>query len=154
MPGQRKEIENKLKTLPDSFTAKEILVMYDELKKDIAGMKTRGVPMKTMEMELHKKHSTLAYSYPIMFFRVIRGELPHEVFLKMMYLKNKVDKGKVSNEDAKKKVIDHTREYIEAHPERKNLKKDTSKLESQEFAFKCKLEDDKPTTIVEEVEEI
>jgi len=143
MPGQRRDIETQLKSLPDKFSAHEIIEMYDKLKKDMTVMKNRGIPQKKMEMELHSKHKKLSFAYPVMFFKVIRGEMDHAVFMKMMFMKHKVDQGELSGEDAKKRVIDEAREYIENHPERKNVvKKDNKQSPSQEFVFKCRVEDE------------
>lgn len=151
MPGQRREIEENLKKLPEKFSAREILVMYDALKRDMQPMINRGVPQKIMEVEMHKKHQTFAYAYPLVFFRVVRGDIAHRDFLKFISLKNKLDKGSLTQEDAKKRVIDYTRDHLQSNPSKK--KPSTEGLSSQEFTFQCKLDDDdsnKQSSIEEE----
>jgi len=140
MPGQRREIEENLKKLPEKFSAREILEMYDALKRDMQPFINRGVSQKIMEIEMHKKHQTFAYAYPLVFFRVVRGDIAHKDFLKFIQLKNKLDKGTLTADDAKKRVIDYTREVIETKPS--NKKPSTEGLPSQEFTFQCKLDDD------------
>ena len=144
MTSQRKQIENQLKCLPDKFSATEIIEMYDKLKKDMTIMKNRGLSQKDMEVQLHSRHKTLSFAYPIMFFKVIRGEMDHSVFMKMMYMKNKVDRGELSDDDAKNRIIDEAKKYIEEHPERKkNVAKRNQDFPSQEFVFKSKIEEEK-----------
>lgn len=140
MPGQRREIEEKLKKLPEKFSAKDILLMYDALKKDMQPLINRGVSPRIIEVEMHKKHSTFAFAYPLIFFRVVRNEIAHKDFLKFIQLKNKLDKGALTADDAKKRVIDYTREVLETKPSEK--KPSTEGLPSQEFTFQCKLDDD------------
>ena len=140
MPGQRREIEEKLKKLPENFSARDILLMYDALKKDMQPLINRGVSPRIIEVEMHKKHSTFAFAYPLIFFRVVRNEIAHKDFLKFIQLKNKLDKGDLTADDAKKRVIDYTREVLETKPSEK--KPSTEGLPSQEFTFQCKLDDD------------
>jgi len=47
--AQRKTIEDDIAKLPETFSAREILVMYDALRKDMISMKNRGMSQKKME---------------------------------------------------------------------------------------------------------
>lgn len=113
MPGQRKEIEKQLEKLPSSFTANDVNRMYEDLNKDVKFLKSKNIPMSQMEAELHKRHKTLAFSYPTLFFRVVRGEMDEHIFKSLMKLKRRVDEGEIDNTQAKKMVIDGARRYVE-----------------------------------------
>lgn len=144
MPGQRREIEKKLGELPDNFSADEIIRMYDKLKRDVAVLISRNTPVSTMEGLLHKRHNKLAISYPTIFFKTVRGELDPRMFHVMMSLKKKVDEGEMTNEDAKKSVIDGAKAHIEklnASGTRK-IKEIAPGSSVKEINLKCKLEDE------------
>ena len=144
MTGQRKQIENKLGELPTSFSADEIIRMYDKLKRDVEVLNSRTTPISTMEGLLHKRHNKLAISYPTIFFKTVRGEMDPRMFNVMMKLKKQVDEGLMSNEDAKKSVIDSAKAHIEklnASGTRK-IKQVAPGSSVKEINLKCKLEDD------------
>lgn len=140
--AQRKGIEDDISKLPERFSAREILVMYDALRKDMTSMKARGVSQKKMEVDLHSKHKTLSFSYPTTFFKIVRGEMSHDMFLKTMFMKHQFDKGHISKEDAQKRIIDHVTEHIKNNPNRPVRKPVKSEIPSQEFVFNRQVEDE------------
>ena len=140
--AQRKGIEDDISKLPESFSAREILVMYDALKRDMTSMKDRGVSQKKMEVDLHSKHKTLSFSYPATFFKIVRGEMSHDMFLKTMFMKHQFDKGHISKEDAQKRIIDHVAEHIKNNPNRPVREPVKSEIPSQEFVFNRQVEEE------------
>lgn len=141
MPGQRREIERQLEKLPESFTAEDIEKMYNDLNADIAFLKDKNIPQKLAEAELHKKHQTLAYSYPTIFFKTMRGEMDKHIFDTLIMLKRKVDAGEINNKVAKELVIDGAKRHVEGEAPRapKAPKKEGGTV--QEITLKCKVED-------------
>lgn len=113
MPGQRREIERQLTKLPESFAAKDIETMYNKLINDVRFLKSRGVSLHEMESELHKKHKTLSFSYPTMFFKTVRGEMDEHMFKTLIKLKGRVDSGELTNVRAKELVIDEAKHQVE-----------------------------------------
>lgn len=141
MPGQRREIERQLKQLPESFTADDIEKMYTALQKDVTFLKSRGVQMSQIEAELHRKHKVLAFSYPTLFFRVIRGEMDEHIFKTLMKLKQRVDSGELTDKRAKELVIDGAKRHVGGEAPRRSIpKKEGGTV--QEINLKCKVEED------------
>lgn len=141
MPGQRREIERQLEKLPESFTAEDIEKMYSDLRADVAFLRKQNTPQKVAEAELHKKHQTLAYSYPTIFFKTIRGEMDQHIFDTLLKLKRRVDSGEINDKKAKELVIDGAKRHVEGEAKRapKAQKKEGGTV--QEITLKCKVED-------------
>jgi hypothetical protein len=130
--------------LPDSFSADEITQMYEELETDVALLKQAGIPQKTAEARLHQKHKTLAYSYPTIFFKAVRGEMDRHIFDTLLKIKRQVEDGEVSNERAKELVIDGAKSHVEGDAPRlpiSNPKHSTSSS-VHEINIRCRVEDD------------
>lgn len=142
MPGQRREIERKLKNLPDSFTAEEIEGMYAKLVADIALLKEKKVPQKVAEAELHKRHQTLAYSYPTIFFKAVRGEMNQHIFDTLIKLKRKIDIGEIDGKRAKELVIDGAKRHVEGEAPRAPKPSQREGGAVQEITLKCRVEDE------------
>ena len=141
MPGQRREIERALQQLPESFTAEQIIKMHSALSSDVLLLKKNKVPQKFAEARLHETHKTLAYSYPTLFFKTVRGEMDQHIFDTLMNLKSKVDAGEINNEKAKELVVDGAKRHVEGEAPRapKPQKKEGGTV--QEITLKCKVED-------------
>ena len=122
MSGQRRQIENKLKSLPESMSADEIEAMYANLQKDVDYLLKQGQNLKTIESQLHKKHETLAYAYPTVFFKAVRGEMDPHMFKSLMQIKRQMDDGKLTEEGAKRAVVDGVKEHIMSNPNRRKPK--------------------------------
>ena len=101
--------------LPESFSSSEIRLMIKELQADIAILDTRPSPptVEQKELILHKKHSTLAISYPLLFHRSIRGAIDESMLDQLLTLKALKDAGGVNEERARELVVDGAREAIE-----------------------------------------
>ena len=140
MPGERREIERRLNELPESFTAGQIQQMYKDLVVDVNILTKQKVPLANIEAQLHKKHRVLAYSYPTLFFRVVRGEMDEHIFNTLMCLKKKVDDGEITNETAKERVIDGAKRQVQGlDPKMKRTKTEGGIV--QEINMKCRVED-------------
>lgn len=139
MPEQRREIERALQKLPESFTAEEIKDMHNDLSSDVRLLKANNVPQKVAEAKLHEKHKTLAYSYPTLFFKTVRGEMDQHIFDTLMNLKSKVDTGEINNKKAKELVIDGAKRQVEGGAPRAPKLKEGGTV--QEITLKCKVED-------------
>jgi len=139
MPGQRREIERQLEQLPEHFTAEEIKAMHQKLTEDVA--KLRGTN-KEVEAQLHAKHKTLAYSYPTLFFKTVRGEMDNHIFDTLMELKKKVDEGEITNKRAKELVVDGAKRHVEGEAPRAPKPEKTNGGTVQEITLNCKVEED------------
>jgi len=141
MSGQRRQIEEDLKGLPPKYSVDEINLMYNALIVDMVTMKRQNKSQQYMERYLHTKHKKLSYGLPGMFFKIVRGELNQEMFRKSMDIKDAVDKGLITQNDAKRAIIDAAKKQIENNPSRP--KKEAAPGSSvQEATFQCKLEED------------
>lgn len=141
MPGQRRDIERQLEQLPESFTAEEIKDMHQKLNADVSKLKGANIPQKEAEAQLHAKHKTLAYSYPTLFFKTVRGEMDNHIFDTLMNLKKKVDEGEITNKRAKELVIDGAKRHVEGEAPRAPKPEKTPGGSVQEITLKCKVED-------------
>ena len=141
MPGQRREIERALQQLPESFTAEQIIHMHSDLSSDVLLLKKNKVPQKLAEARLHEKHKTLAYSYPTLFFKTVRGEMDQHIFDTLMNLKSKVDAGEINNKRAKELVIDGAKRHVEGEAPRAPKPELREGGTVQEITLKCKVED-------------
>lgn len=142
MPGKRREIEQKLAKLPKSFTAEEINKMYMDLCADVNLPRDKNIPRQAYEAELHKKHQTLAYSYPNLFFKTVRGEMDKHIFDTLMKLKRRVDDGDIDDKRAKELVIDGARRHVEGEAPRVARPAPVEGGTVQEINLKCKVEED------------
>lgn len=114
MPGgQRAGIENQLKQLPKSYTTAEISAMYVGLRADVDRFRASGVPQALVEQRLHSKHKTLAFAYPALFFKVVKGEMSEYMFTKVMEIKQDLDQGKITQEQARDLVVDNAKRHVE-----------------------------------------
>ena len=116
--------------------------MYDNLKSDVALLKKKKVPQKLAEAELHKKHKTLAYSYPTIFFKTVRGEMDQHIFDTLIKLKRKFDDGEINNKTARELVVDGAKRHVEGEAPRapRPPKKEGGLV--QEINLRCRVEDD------------
>lgn len=141
MPGQRKEIESKLDALPETFSADEIESMYTSLLRDVHLLKTQGKNQRHIESQLHLKHEKLAFSYPTIFFKTMRGEMNPHIFKSLMDIKRKMEKGELTDDGARRAVIDGAKAHIDSNPVRpKRVTQPGSTV--QELTVQCRLEDD------------
>lgn len=115
--------------------------MHSDLSCDVETLRADNVPQKVAEAKLHEKHKTLAYSYPSLFFKTVRGEMDQHIFDSLMNLKRKVDVGEIDNKKAKELVIDSAKRHVEGEAPRaaKPGKKEGGTV--QEIILNCKLED-------------
>jgi len=135
-----KQAKKDINNLPKSFSVDEIVRMYSDLKKDLADMTSRKMPFKKMEGQLHNQHKTLAMAYPTIFFKTVRGEMDHNMFFSMMFLKKKVESGEITEEQAKNSVIDAVKRRIEKNGP--TPKKEAKPGESTtEFTTNVKMDD-------------
>lgn len=113
--------------------------MHKSLTADIERLE--GIPHRQAEAELHKRHKTLAYSYPNLFFKTVRGEMDQHIFDSMMDLKEKVDSGEINNKRAKELVIDGAKRHIEGEAPRAPKAEEKEGGTVQEITLKCKVEE-------------
>jgi len=111
--GQRADIESQLKKLPKSFTSAEITSMYRSLRADAERLKREGMPQATVEQRLHSTHKVLAFAYPMLFFRVVKGEMSEYMFTTTMQIKQRLDNGEITQEQAKDLIVDSAKQHIE-----------------------------------------
>ena len=145
MASHRRQVENFIQNdLPQSYGASTISDMCADLEKDIQYIKTKYPAMnqKRMEMMLHHKHKKLAFSYPGLFFKVVRGEVDTGMVEALLKLKHDLDDKSISLADARNRVIDSAKRQIEEtrNKPRVNKVKPPGTV-VQELSFKCKPED-------------
>jgi len=111
--GQRREIEQQLRTLPKSFSSAEISDMYRNLRADVERLQGSGVPQRLIEQRLHDKHKTLAFAYPSLFFKALRGELSEFMFESILRIKQSLDEGSITQSQARDMVVDNAKRHTE-----------------------------------------
>lgn len=141
MPGQRRDIERQLEQLPESFTAEKIREMHQQLSADVSKLKDTDMPRKEVEARLHAKHKTLAYSYPTLFFKTVRGEMDNHILDTLMELKRQVDEGQITSKRAKELVIDGAKRHVEGEAPRAPRPEKAPGGTVQEITLNCKVED-------------
>lgn len=145
MSDTREEIENYInKDLPANFSSDEIRDMCDALQKDVVLLKKApGMNDSKMGMICQHKHKMFAFSYPGLFFRIVKGELKSEVLNKILSIKHKMDMDEITLDQARMGVIDGAKEDIENNPvETRGKKVKPVGTVVQELNFKCKLDDE------------
>lgn len=86
--------------------------MYHTLRKDVEKLKTEGVPQAAAERMLHSRHKLLAFSYPTLFFKVVKGEMSEHIFTTSMTIKQRLDSGDISQEEARDLIVDSAKKHI------------------------------------------
>ena len=138
MSGPKEEIEDYInRELPVNFTSDEIMEMYENLEKDIA-LKKRIVGMTDAKLGMicQQNHRALAFAYPSIFFKTIKGEMRPEVLRSVLSLKKKLDTKELSLDEARMGVIDGAKEDIKNNP--KESRPHVPKGDVQELTVKVK----------------
>ncbi|AAK14548.1 unnamed protein product [Ectocarpus sp. 4 AP-2014] len=142
MPTHRQEVEEYIENnLPESFVASTISEMYAALERDIRLIRSKspGMDQKQMEMMLHQRHKKLAFSYPGLFFKIVRGEVDPAMLTSLLSLKQSLDERDVSLEVARNRVIDYAKSQIEETQGKPRVRKaKPTGTVVQELSFKCK----------------
>jgi len=145
MASHRRQVEDFIKNdLPQSYSSSAISDMCADLERDIQFIKTKhpAVNQKSMEMMLHHKHKKLAFSYPGLFFKVLRGEVDTGMVQALLKLKHDLDEKSISLADARNRVIDSAKRQIEQTRDQPRVEKAKPPgTVVQELSFKCKPED-------------
>lgn len=145
MANHCQQVEQYIKNdLPDRFGSVTISDMYTDLQKDIdfVRAKSPGMDRKKMEMMLHQRHRKLAFSYPGLFFRIVRGEVDPEMLKSLLKLKENLDGNSIGLDDARNRVIDCAKKQIEESGGKSRVKKTKAPgTVVQELSFKCKPDD-------------
>lgn len=87
--------------------------MYRSLRADVDEMQGSGVPQAVIERRLHNKHNTLAFAYPSLFFKALRGELSEFMFESVMHIKQSLDEGSITQSQARDMVVDNAKRHAE-----------------------------------------
>lgn len=149
MADHRRQVEAYLKSeIPKTFDSRTISQMCADLQKDmdlIASNKDNGQPrlsQKRMEMLLHQKHRRLSFSYPGLFFKIVRGEVDPHMLKSLLTLKGNLDDKSISLEAARNRVIDCAKTQIEGSRGKPRTRKaKPAGTVVQELRFECKPED-------------
>lgn len=142
MINHRQEVEDYIENkLPESFVSSNVADMCSALERDIKIIKTRspGMTQKQMEMMLHHRHKKLSFSYPGLFFKIVRGEVDPVMLKSLLSLKESLDEKNISLDTARNRVVDCAKSQIEktrGKPRVKKAKPDGTVV--QELSFKCK----------------
>lgn len=130
--------------LPESFVSSSISDMYAAVERDIKKIKTMSpeVSQKQMELILHQRHRTLAFAYPGLFFKIVRGEIDPKMLESLLSLKEKLDENDISLDKARNRVIDFAKNQIDETKDKPRVKKAKPRgTVVQELSFKCKPDD-------------
>ena len=145
MVSHRQQVEDFIENeLPESFGSSSISEMYAAVERDIKLIKTKDPEMgqKRMELVLHQRHKKLAFSYPGLFFKIVRGEVDPIMLKSLLSLKEKLDEKDISLEKARNSVIDYAKNQIhETRGEPRVKKAKPRGTVVQEISFKCKPDD-------------
>lgn len=138
MAGPNKEIEDYInRELPANFSSDEIHKMYEAVVKDIVLLKKAvGMNESKMGMILQQKHKMFAFSYPVLFFKTLKGELDPVMFKNMLDIKKKLDTKEITLDQARNGVIDGAKEDIKRNPKESRPQK--PKGDVQEMIVKIK----------------
>lgn len=122
--SHRHNIEQKLDKLPASYTSEQIAIMCENLIKDVKEKIYK-------EADLHVRHRELAYSYPVFFFRIVRGEFDPHIFHSLLSIKSKLDRGDISDERARQLVVLGAKDQVNSSngPKRKVIGSFTKSVE-------------------------
>ena len=144
MTDHLKQVEEYIKNvLPRSYKSGDIADMYARLETDVEQLREMSPAMnqKHMETLLHEKHKAFAFSYPNLFFKVVRGEIDKKMLKSLLDLKHGLDENNISLDEARNRVIDCAKNDIEAskgRPRAKAAKPPGTVV--QELRFECKPE--------------
>lgn len=145
MASHRQQVEEFIENeLPESFVSTNISEMYAAVERDIKLIKTKHPEMgqKRMELMLHQRHKKLAFSYPGLFFKIVRGEVDPIMLKSLLSLKEKLDENVISLENARNSVIDYAANQIHETKGKPRVKKPKPRgTVVQELSFKCKPDD-------------
>ena len=136
MSETKKEIETYISDLPPQFSADDIQGMHDALVKDMEKMKKTGMSESTLGLQCQQNHRQFAFSYPGLFFKVLKGEMKPGMLNSMLNLKKKLDTKELSIEEARMGVIDGAKEDIKKNPKESRPKK--AKGDVQEMTVNIK----------------
>lgn len=149
--GQRHEIERQLKQLPRTYTTEQIVQMYRNLQDDVNLLRTQGCVDVAIEQRLHNKHKTLAFSYPSLFFKVVKGEMSEFMFTKVMEIKQALDCGEITPEEAKDMIVDNAKKHVEgAAPRPSRPKTDAPGATVHEVRIKTRVDENSEMKVCEE----
>ncbi|CAM9139242.1 unnamed protein product [Ectocarpus sp. 8 AP-2014] len=142
MANHRQEVEDYIENnLPENFVSSTISEMYAALQKDMHLIKTKspGMDQKQMELVLHQRHKTLAFSYPSLFFKLVRREVDPAMLKSLLRLKQSLDEEDISLDIARNRVIDYAKSQIDETRGKPRVKKAKPMgTVVQELSFKCK----------------
>ncbi|ACH46834.1 unknown [Feldmannia species virus] len=127
--SQRAAVERELRKLPTSFSSAEIRAMCNDLKADV------GLGLLS-ESRLYAKHKVLAYAYPSLFFKIVRGEFDLHIFESLLKIKSSLDRGEITDERAKQLVVLGAKEQL-ASGSAKKMKPKSDSSTSGELTFEC-----------------
>ncbi|CAM9108784.1 unnamed protein product [Ectocarpus sp. 12 AP-2014] len=142
MANHRQQVEHYIDNdLPKSFASSNISEMYCALEKDIKLIRTKspGVSQKQMEMMLHQRHKKLAFSYPGLFFKIVRQEVDPAMLKSLLSLKQSLDEEDISLDTARNRVVDYAKSQIDKTEGKPRVKKTKpAGTVVQELSFRCK----------------
>ena len=145
MASHRQQVQEYIDNdLPQKFGSRQISDMHADLQKDMDLIKAACPTMgqKQMEMMLHQKHKEFAFSYPGLFFKIVRGEVDSEMLKSLLKLKENLDENNISLDTARNRVIDCAKSQIEETGGRPRVKKVKAPgTVVQELSFKCRPDD-------------
>jgi len=130
--------------LPQKFESRQISDMHADLEKDLHLIKAACPTMgqKQIEMMLHQKHKEFAFSYPGLFFKIVRGEVDSKMLKSLLKLKEDLDHDNLSLDAARNRVIDCAKQQIEDTKDKPRSKKVRPPgTVVQELSFKCRPDD-------------
>ncbi len=145
--GPRREIDDFIRReLPASFSSDEILGMFRGLERDVALLrKAPGMNDSRLGLICQQKHKRLAFSYPGLFFRTLRGEIDPSMLERTLDLKRAMDEDRITLAEARNRVIDGAKEDIESRPigsrGRRKKKARPEGTVVQELSLRCRPED-------------
>lgn len=146
MTGCRKEVGDYIDNdIPEKFESASIAEMYADLEADINLIRKNSpeAPPRKVEMMLHQKHKKFAFSYPSLFFKIVRGEIDPKMFKSLLNLKENLDANTISLDEARNRVIDCAKMDIHASKDKPSARKREKPKGTvvQELSIRCKPDD-------------
>ena len=145
MADHHRQVQAYIKNdLPQKFGSRQITEMHADLEKDLCLIKLKCPAMrqKQIEMVLHHKHKQFAFSYPGLFFKIVRGEVDSKMLASLLKLKENLDENTISLDAARNRVIDCAKHQIEETKGKPRVRKAKPPgTVVQELSFKCRPDD-------------
>lgn len=111
-----KQLAESLDALPQNYSNDEIIEMVQALQRDMSD--TSYLPFDTLAkkvMHYSEAHKKFCLSFPMLFRCIVKGSFTDDMLQVFLANRTKVSSGEITDDDAKKNLIDVGVEIIKAN---------------------------------------